>query len=285
MSATATPPATVASDSFSLGRHVFSSRLIVGTGKYADYGDMAACLELSGAECITVAVRRERLIDSQGRNLLDFIDHSRYTLLPNTAGCFTADDAVRVARLGREILLGLENPGADWVKLEVLGDKKTLLPDPVATLQATERLVAEGFQVLCYTTDDPITAKRLKEAGATSVMPAGSPIGSGQGVLNPNNIRICLEYLKEGDPDYPVIVDAGVGTASDVTFAMELGVDGVLLNTGIAHAKRPQLMARAMRAAVEAGRAAYLAGRIPKRLYATASSPEEGLITPSGRAS
>ena len=163
---------------------------------------------------------------------------SRYTLLPNTAGCFSAEDAVRVARLGREILLGLENPGADWVKLEVLADTKTLLPDPVATLAATELLVADGFQVLCYSSDDPIIARRLKQAGATSVMPAGSPIGSGQGVLNPNNIRICLEYLKDGDPDYPVIVDAGVGTASDVTIAMELGVDGVLLNTGIAHAER-----------------------------------------------
>ncbi len=181
---------------------------------------------------------------SQGKNMLDFIDTRRYTLLPNTAGCFTADDAVRVARLGREILLGLENPGADWVKLEVLGDTKTLLPDPIATLAATERLVADGFQVLCYTTDDPMTARRLKEAGATSVMPAGSPIGSGQGILNPNNIRICLEYLKDGDPDYPVIVDAGVGTASDVAIAMELGVDGVLLNTGIAHARDPLAMAR-----------------------------------------
>jgi thiazole synthase len=226
-----------------------------------------------------VAVRRERLIDSQGNNLLDFIDTSRYTLLPNTAGCFTAEDAVRVARLGREILLGLENPGADWVKLEVLADKKTLLPDPVATIEATEKLVADGFQVLCYSTDDPVVARRLKEAGATSVMPAGSPIGSGQGILNPNNIRICLEYLKEGDPDYPVIVDAGVGTASDVTIAMELGVDGVLLNTGIAHARDPLAMADAMRHATQAGRLAHLAGRIPKRLYATASSPEDGVIT------
>ena len=266
-----------------LGTHRFTSRLIVGTGKYASYELMGESLERSGTECITVAVRRERLIDSAGNNLLDFIDTSRYTLLPNTAGCFTADDAVRVARLGREILLGLENPGADWVKLEVLADKRTLLPDTLGTLQATERLVAEGFQVLCYTTDDPITAKRLKEAGATSVMPAGSPIGSGQGVLNPNNIRICLEYLKESDPDYPVIVDAGVGTASDVTIAMELGVDGILLNTGIAHAKDPLRMADAMRHATEAGRLAYLAGRIPKRLYATASSPEEGSIVQSAR--
>jgi len=265
-------------DALQLGTHTFTSRLIVGTGKYADYDAMRAALVRSGTECITVAVRRERLYDAAGNNLLDFIDTGRYTLLPNTAGCFTADDAVRVARLGREILLGLENPGADWVKLEVLADKRTLLPDPVATLEATERLVADGYQVLCYTTDDPVIARRLKAAGATSVMPAGSPIGSGQGVLNPNNIRICLEYLKEDDPDYPVIVDAGVGTASDVTIAMELGVDGVLLNTGIAHARDPLRMADAMRHATEAGRLAYLAGRIPRRLYATASSPEEGSI-------
>jgi len=262
-----------------LGTHRLASRLIVGTGKYANYETMGEALARSGTDCITVAVRRDRLIDSAGHNLLDFIDTGRYTLLPNTAGCFTADDAVRVARLGREILLGLENPGADWVKLEVLADKRTLLPDPIATLEATERLVADGFQVLCYSTDDPIVAKRLKQAGATSVMPAGSPIGSGQGVLNPNNIRICLEYLKEDDPAYPVIVDAGVGTASDVTIAMELGVDGVLLNTGIANARDPLGMADAMRHAVEAGRLAYLSGRIPKRLYATASSPEEGVIT------
>jgi thiazole synthase len=268
-------------DSFQLGNHRLASRLIVGTGKYASYELMAQSLELSGTDCITVAVRRERLVDAQGRNILDYIDTSRYVLLPNTAGCFSADDAIRVARLGREILLGIENPGADWVKLEVLGDAKTLLPDPIATVAATEKLVAEGFQVLCYTTDDPITARRLKEAGATSVMPAGSPIGSGQGILNPNNIRICLEYLKDGDPGYPVIVDAGVGTASDVTIAMELGVDGVLLNTGIAHAADPLAMARAMRAATEAGRLAYLAGRIPKKLYATASSPEVGNIAPA----
>ncbi len=264
-----------------IGRHRLTSRLIVGTGKYAGYDIMARALELSGTECITVAVRRERLVDSQGRNILDYIDTNRYTLLPNTAGCFTAEDCVRVARLGREILLGLENPGADWVKVEVLGDKKTLLPDPVGTLAATTQLVAEGFQVLCYCTDDPIMAKRLKEAGATSVMPAGSPIGSGQGILNPSNIRICLEYLKEGDPDYPVIVDAGVGTASDVALALELGVDGVLLNTGIAHARDPQAMALAMKHAAQAGRLAWLAGRIPRRLYASASSPEEGTIAPS----
>jgi thiazole synthase len=272
-----------ADDKLRVGSHELSSRLIVGTGKYAGYELMGRALELSGTDCITVAVRRERLIDSAGNNLLDFIDSRRYTLLPNTAGCFTADDAVRVARLGREILLGLENPGADWVKLEVLADTKTLLPDPVATLEATERLVGEGFQVLCYTSDDPIVARRLKEAGATSVMPAGSPIGSGQGILNPNNIRICLEYLKEGDPDYPVIVDAGVGTASDVTIAMELGVDGVLLNTGIAHAADPLGMAQAMKAAMLAGRLAYLSGRIPKKLYATASSPETGRIEARGQ--
>ncbi len=269
-----------ADERLKLGTHTLASRLIVGTGKYASYAQMAEALAASGADCITVAVRRERLIDADGQNLLDHIDTRRYILLPNTAGCFSADDAIRVARMGREILLGLENPGADWVKLEVLGDTKTLLPDPVATLAATEQLVAEGFQVLCYTTDDPITARRLKEAGATSVMPAGSPIGSGQGILNPNNIRICLEYLKEDDPDYPVIVDAGVGTASDVSFAMELGVDGVLLNTGIAHAADPVRMAMAMRAATEAGRLAHLAGRIPKKLYATASSPQEGVVAP-----
>ena len=274
---------TTTSEMLQIGTHRLTSRLIVGTGKYADYETMGEALARSGTDCITVAVRRERLIDSQGNNLLDFIDTSRYTLLPNTAGCFNAHDAVRVARLGREILLGLENPGADWVKLEVLADKRTLLPDPVATIEATERLVADGFQVLCYSTDDPIIARRLKQAGATSVMPAGSPIGSGQGVLNPNNIRICLEYLKENDPDYPVIVDAGVGTASDVTIAMELGVDGVLLNTGIAHAQDPLRMADAMRHAIEAGRLAYLSGRIPKKLYATASSPEEGVIAAKPR--
>ena len=271
-------PDLVRRDDLRLGSHVLQSRLIVGTGKYASYETMREALAISGTQCVTVAVRRERLYDAQGRNILDYLDLQRYTLLPNTAGCFTAEDAIRTARLGRELLSGLENPGADWVKLEVLGDKKTLLPDPVATLEATKKLVDEGFQVLCYTTDDPVTAKRLKEAGATSVMPAGSPIGSGQGVLNPNNIRICLEYLKEEDPDYPVIVDAGVGTASDVTVAMELGVDGVLLNTGVAHARDPLGMARAMKAACEAGRLAFLSGRIPKKLYATASSPEQGVI-------
>ncbi len=261
-----------------IGTHTLQSRLIVGTGKYASYDQMAAALDRSGTDCITVAVRRERLVDAEGRNLLDAIDTGRYTILPNTAGCFCADDAVRVARLGREILEGIENPGADWVKLECLADTRTLLPDPIETLAATERLVADGFQVLVYSSDDPVLARRLKNAGATSVMPAGSPIGSGQGVLNANNIRICLEYLKENDPDYPVIVDAGVGSASDVAIAMELGIDGVLLNTAIAHADDPLLMADAMRHAMAAGRLGFLAGRIPKRLYATASSPEAGVI-------
>lgn len=261
-----------------IGTHTLKSRLIVGTGKYATFEQMQECLEISGADVITVAVRRERLVDADGRNILDFIDLEKYTILPNTAGCFNAEDAVRVARLGREILRGLENPGSDWVKLEVLGDTKTLLPDPVATIEACKQLTDDGFQVLCYTSDDPITARRLKEAGATSVMPAGSPIGSGQGVLNPNNIRICMEYLKENDPNYPVIVDAGVGTASDVAFAMELGCDGVLLNTAIASAQNPHLMADAMRQACIAGRQASQAGRIPRKLYATASSPVDGTI-------
>jgi len=261
-----------------IGSHTFLSRLFVGTGKYATLELMRDCLEASGAEVVTVAVRRERLFDKSGRSLLDFLDPQRYTILPNTAGCFSAEEALRTARLGRELLEGLGNPGADWVKLEVLADTRTLLPDPVATLEATEVLVNEGFQVLCYASDDPVMARHLKAAGAASVMPAGSPIGSGQGVLNPNNIRIILEDLKGDDPAYPVIVDAGVGTASDVALAMELGVDGVLLNTGIAGATDPLRMARAMRLAVEAGRLAAGAGRIPKKLYATASSPTQGLI-------
>src|SRR4029077_8572920 len=215
---------------------------------------MQRCMVASGCEVTTVAVRRERLIDKDGKSLLDFLDLKRLTILPNTAGCFSADDAIRHARLARELLANLDNPGANWVKLECLADKRTLLPDPVDTLKATEQLVKEGFTVLVYTSDDPILAKRLKAVGAASVMPAGSPIGSGQGILNPNNIRICLEYLKDGDPDYPVIVDAGVGTASDVTIAMELGVAGVLQNPGIAHAADPLAMASAMRAATEAGR-------------------------------
>ena len=266
-------------DSLRIGNFEIRNRLIVGTGKYASYEVMIQALEASAAQVVTVAVRRERLIDAQGRSLLDFLDLDKFIVLPNTAGCFTADDAVRVALLGRDLLEKQGNKGAGWVKLEVLGDKKTLLPDPVGTLEATRELVQEGFTVLCYTSDDPISARRLKEAGAASVMPAGSPIGSGQGVLNPLNISLCLETLKEKDPHYPVIVDAGVGTASDVTIAMELGADGVLLNTGIAHAKDPLKMAHAMRQALEAGRLAYQAGRIPKKRYATASSPFEGVIS------
>lgn len=264
-----------------IGKFTFTSRLITGTGKYASYEVMRDSLAASGCEVTTVAIRRERLIDRSGRNILDYLDLDRYTILPNTAGCFSAEDAVRHARLARELLGNLGNPGADWVKLECLGDPKTLLPDPVATLQATEQLVQEGFQVLVYTSDDPIMARRLKQAGAASVMPAGSPIGSGQGVLNPNNIRIILEYLKDGDPDYPVIVDAGVGAASDVSVAMELGCDGVLLNTAIAHARDPYRMAHAMRHACLAGRLSFLAGRIPRKLYAQASSPVEGRIAPA----
>jgi len=264
-----------------IGKFTFRSRLITGTGKYASYDLMRDCLAASGCEVTTVAVRRERLVDKEGRNILDYLDLKRYTILPNTAGCFSAEDVIRHARLARELLTNLDNPGAAWVKLECLGDAKTLLPDPVATLKATEQLVKDGFQVLVYTSDDPIMARHLKEAGAASVMPAGSPIGSGQGILNANNIRIILEYLKAGDPDYPVIVDAGVGTASDVTVAMELGCDGVLLNTGIAHAKDPLRMAWAMRYACECGRLAFLSGRIAKKLYAQASSPMDERIAPS----
>jgi thiazole synthase len=266
-------------DPLRLGNHVLRSRLIVGSGRYDNYGVMAESLAAAGAHCVTVAVRRERQFDDQGENIFDHLDLERYILLPNTAGCYNAEDAVRSAKLGRYILQELGNPGADWVKLEVLGDPKTLLPDPIATLHATEQLVAEGFQVLCYTSDDPVMARRLKEAGAVSVMPAGSPIGSGQGILNPNNLRICLEYLKEDDPDYPVIIDAGVGCASDVAIAMELGADGVLLNTAIAKARDPVRMARAMQYALQAGRLSYLSGRIPKRLYGHASSPQEGVIS------
>jgi thiazole synthase len=272
----ASEPGTAA---FAIGGRTFTSRLFVGTGKYKDMPTMKASLEASGCDVITVAVRRERLYNAEGKSLLDFIDLKRHTILPNTAGCFSAEDAIRVARLGRDLLEQLDNPGASWVKLEVLGDKKTLLPDPSGTLEATRELVKDGFQVLAYTSDDPIAALRLKEAGATSVMPAGSPIGSGQGVLNPANIVLCLELLKEKDPGYPVIVDAGVGAASDVSEAMELGADGVLLNTAIAHARDPVLMAHAMRHACTAGRQSYLAGRIAKKKYATASSPWEGTIS------
>jgi thiazole synthase len=275
-------PETPEPPPLAIGPHRFRSRLLVGTGKYTTLELMRDCLDASGSEVVTVAVRRERRFDREGRSLLDFLDPARYTILPNTAGCFNAEDALRTARLGRELLLGLGNPGADWVKLEVLADTRTLLPDPVATLEATRVLVAEGFHVLCYTSDDPVMARHLKAAGAASVMPAGSPIGSGQGVLNANNLRIILEDLKADDPDYPVIIDAGVGTASDVAIAMELGCDGVLLNTGIAGARDPLRMAHAMRLAIEAGRLAFGAGRISKKLYATASSPTEGKIA-SGR--
>ncbi len=267
-----------------LGPVTINSRLIVGTGKYESYEIMTEALDASGAGVVTVAVRRERLVDSQGRSLLDFIDIDRYTILPNTAGCFTADDAVRVARLGRDLLDQLGNAGKDWVKLEVLGDKTTLLPDPVGTLAACRELVADGFTVMCYSSNDPIMAVRIRDAGATSVMPAGSPIGCGRGITDLGAIAIVLELLKDpdkgGDPGYPVIVDAGVGTPSDVTVAMELGCDGVLLNTGIAHAKDPPQMAAAMKAACHAGYLGFRAGRIPKRLYATASSPWEGVISP-----
>jgi len=225
---------------------------------------MAEALAASGCEVVTVAVRRVDLSASSAESLLDYIDRDRYTILPNTAGCFCAEEAIRTAHLAREA--GLE----DWVKLEVLADERTLLPDPVETLRAAERLIKDGFRVLVYTSDDPVMARKLQEAGVASVMPAGSPIGSGQGVLNKNNLRIVLE-----EANVPIIVDAGVGTASDVAIAMELGVDGVLLNTGVAHAQDPVRMARAMRHAAQAGRLAFLAGRIPRRLYAKASSPEK----------
>ncbi len=257
-------PSGSSRDLLVLGKHSFGSRLIVGTGKYRSHEEMKACHEASGAEMVTVAVRR--LDPDPAKNLVSFIDRKRFTLLPNTAGCYTAEDAIRFARLAREML------ETDFLKLEVLGDERTLLPDPVETLKAAQVLVKEGFTVLAYTSDDPILAKRIEETGVSSVMPAGSPIGSGQGVLNPFNIRIILEMVK-----VPVIVDAGVGTASDAAIAMELGVDGILLNTGIALAKDPVRMARAMRNAVEAGRDAYLAGRIPRKLYASASSPIEGM--------
>jgi thiazole synthase len=252
-----------------LGEHRFGSRLLVGTGKYKSFEETAQALAVSGTECVTVAVRRVNLDRTKGPSLLDHVDRKRYTILPNTAGCFDVESAVRTCELARELL------GTRLVKLEVLGDPKTLLPDPVGTLEATKELVARGFHVLVYCSDDPRMAVRLEELGATAVMPAGSPIGSGQGVLNPNAIRITLELVK-----VPVIVDAGVGTASDVALAMELGVAGVLLNSGIALAREPLRMAAAMRDACRAGRNAFLAGRIPRRLYANASSPVDGLIAP-----
>lgn len=259
----------VADEPLLLGPHAFTSRLLIGTGKYASLELMRDALALSGTQCVTVALRRVNLDPGAGPSLLDFVDRARYTILPNTAGCFDAESAVRTARLARELL------GTDLVKLEVLGDTRTLLPDPVGTLEATRELVRDGFRVLVYTSDDPRLCVRLAEAGATAVMPAGSPIGSGQGVLNPSAVRIILELVR-----VPVIVDAGVGTASDVALAMELGVAGVLLNTGIAGAADPLRMAVAMREACHAGRQAFLAGRIPRRLYAQASSPMEGRIAP-----
>jgi len=264
-----------------IGSFTFSSRLFVGTGKYANYELMKSALAAADCEVVTVAVRRDVLNADGGTrsdHILNHLDLNRVTVMPNTAGCFTVKDAVRSAKLGRELLEGLNHAGAKWVKLEVLSDKKTLLPDPIGTLEATRELVDAGFEVLAYTNDDPILARHLKSAGATSVMPLGSPIGSGQGILNPVNIRLCVEYLKDGDPDYPVIVDAGVGTASDVAVAMELGADGVLLNTGIACAKNPVTMAKAMALACEAGRLAYLSGRIARRSIASASSPTEGVV-------
>jgi len=266
-------------DVFRIKDFEITNRLFVGTGKYQTYELMQQALDASGCQVVTVAVRRERLVDAQGRSLLDFLDLKKYIILPNTAGCFTAEDAIRVALLGRDLLEKQGNKGAGWVKLEVLGDKKTLMPDPVGTIEATRELAKEGFTVLAYSSDDPRAAVRIKEAGAASVMPAGSPIGSGQGVLNPLNISLCLELLKDGDKTYPVIVDAGVGAASDVSVAMELGADGVLLNTAIAHAKDPVKMASAMKHALEAGRLSYQAGRIAKKRYATASSPFEGVIS------
>lgn len=253
-------------DSLVIAGRVFRSRLIVGTGKYKSFQETARALEASGAEMITVAVRRVNL-DRSKESLLDYIDTKKYFLLPNTAGCYTAEDAVRTARLGREVGL------SDWVKIEVIGDERTLYPDVQATIEATRVLVKEGFTVLPYTSDDIVVAKRLIDAGASAIMPLGAPIGSGMGIQNQANIRILREML-----DVPLIVDAGVGTASDAAIAMELGADAVLMNTGIAHAQEPVLMAEAMRDAVKAGRAAYLAGRMPKKLYATASSPVEGVV-------
>ena len=253
-----------------IGSHVFKSRLILGTGKYATNQLMVDCLAASGTDCVTVAVRRVDLHDKSDASFLNHIDLDYYTILPNTAGCFTKEDALRTARLSRE---ALDN---DLIKLEVLADEKTLLPEPVETLEAAKILVDEGFTVLAYTSDDPIMARRLADVGVASVMPAGSPIGSGQGILNPNNVRIILETI-----DVPIIIDAGVGTASDVAFAMELGVDGILLNTAVASAASPLNMATAMKHACFAGRHAAFAGRIPKKLYAHASSPMDGLIRPA----
>jgi thiazole synthase len=246
---------------------VFRSRLMVGTGKYRDNETMVQALRESGAEVVTVAVRRVDLKRSTADALLNFIDPEKYFILPNTAGCYTVDEALRTARLAREAGL------SEWIKLEVIGDEKTLLPDTRGLVEATKILVAEGFKVMPYTNDDVVVARRLEEAGAVAVMPLASPIGSGMGILNPVNIRFIKEAVK-----LPVIVDAGVGTASDASIAMELGVDGVLMNTGIAGAADPVTMARAMRLAVEAGRLSFLAGRIPRKEYASPSSPTAGMI-------
>jgi thiazole synthase len=254
-------------DKFIIAGKEFRSRLIVGTGKYKSGQETARAIEASGAEMVTVAVRRVNL-DRTKESLLDFIDPKRYFLLPNTAGCYTADEAVRAARLGREVGL------SDWIKVEVIGDQTTLYPDVQATIEATRILVKEGFTALPYTSDDVVAAKRLLDAGASAVMPLGAPIGSGLGIQNPASLRILREMITE----VPLIVDAGVGTASDATIALELGYDGVLMNTGIAGAEDPVLMAEAMKNAVVAGRQAYLAGRMPRKLYATASSPLEGVV-------
>lgn len=251
----------------SIAGHIFHSRLFVGTGKYKSFSIMKEALESSGAEVVTVAVRRVNLDDRSKESLLDYIDPKKFLILPNTAGCYTAEEAIRTARLAAEAGL------SKMVKLEVIGDPKTLLPDTLALLEATKILVKEGFIVLPYTNDDPIIAKKLVDAGASAIMPLAAPIGSGQGILNSINLRFIKEAVS-----LPVIVDAGVGTASDASVAMELGADGVLMNTAIAEAGDPVTMAKAMRLAVEAGRLAYLAGRIPKKIYAAASSPEAGKI-------
>ncbi|MEK7228621.1 MAG: thiazole synthase [Candidatus Binatota bacterium] len=245
----------------------YKSRLIVGTGKYKDFRETQRAIEISGAEIVTVAVRRVNITDPNKENLLEYLDPKKYTILPNTAGCYTADDAVRTCRLAREAGVG------NMVKLEVIGDEKTLFPDIPATLEAARTLIKEGFVVLPYVTDDPVTAKKLQEMGCAAVMPLAAPIGSGLGIRNPYNLRIILEQAT-----VPVIVDAGVGTASDAAIAMEMGCDGVLMNTAIAGARDPILMAEAMKLAVEAGRKAFLAGRVPKKLYATASSPLDGIL-------
>jgi len=255
-------------DALCIAGREFRSRLIVGTGKYRSFQEMARCHEASGTEMVTVAVRRVNLTDRSKESLLDYIDRSKFFILPNTAGCYTAEEAIRTARLAREV--GLSN----WIKLEVIGDEKTLFPDNAGLLEATRVLVREGFVVLPYTNDDLVNARRLIEAGASAVMPLAAPIGSGLGIQNWANLRILREMISE----VPLIVDAGVGTASDVALAMELGYDGVLLNTAIACAQEPVKMAEAMKHAIEAGRLAYLAGRIPKKLYASASSPLEGVV-------